>query len=71
MEIANGFNEFFVLIGPKFADNILSTTNSLSYVNNCNNSIVIPPVTIAEVKQTILSMKNSSAVWDDSSCPCC
>ena len=34
-------------------------------MNNCNNSIVIPPITIAEVKQTILSMKNSSAGWDD------
>ena len=51
------------MIGPKLADNILSTTNPLSYVSNCNNSIVIPPVTMAEVKQTILSMKNSSAGW--------
>ena len=65
LEIANSFNEFFVSIGPKLADNILSTTNPLSYVNNCTNSIVIPPVTIAEVSQTILSMKNSSAGWDD------
>ena len=65
LEVANSFNEFFVSIGPKLADNILSTTNPLSYVNNCTNSIVIPPVTIAEVRQTILSMKNSSAGWDD------
>ena len=65
LEIANSFNEFFVSIGPKLADNILSTTNPLSYVNNCTNSIVIPPVTIAKVSQTILSMKNSSAGWDD------
>ena len=64
LEIANSFNEIFVSIGPKLADNILSTTNPLSYVN-CTNSIVIPPVTIAEVSQTILSMKNSSAGWDD------
>ena len=65
LEIANSFNEFFVSIGPKLADKILSTTNPLSYVNNCTNSIVIPPVTIAEVCQTILSMKNSSAGCDD------
>ena len=65
MEIANGYNELFVSIGPKRADNILSTTNPLSYVNNYTNSIVIPPVTIAEVSQTILSMKNSSAGCDD------
>ena len=43
----------------------MGTTNPLSYVNNCTNSIVIPLVTIAEVRQTILSMKNSSAGWDD------
>ena len=65
LEVANSFNEFFVSIGPKLADNILSTTNPLSYVNNCTNSIVIPPVTIAEVRQTILSMKNSSVGWVD------
>ena len=37
----------------------------MSYVTPCNNSIVIPPVTLAEVRQTILSLKNSSAVWDE------
>ena len=34
--------------------NILSTTNPLSYGNNCNNSIVIPPVTLSEVRENIL-----------------
>ena len=33
LEIANSFNEFFVSIGPKLADNILSTTNPLSGSN--------------------------------------
>ena len=65
LEIANSFNEFFVTIGPKLAHTIKSTTNPMSYVNNCNNSIVIPPVTMAEFRQTILSLKNSSAGWDD------
>ena len=65
MEIANSFNEFIVTIGPKLAQTIKSTTNPMSYVNNCNNSIVIPPVTMAEVRQTILSLKNSSAGFDD------
>ena len=37
----------------------------MSYVDPCYNSIVIPPVTMAEVRQTILSLKNSSAGWDD------
>ena len=65
MEITNSFNEFFLLVGPTLADNSLCITNSLSYINNCSNSIVIHPVTVAEVKHTILSMKNSSAVWND------
>ena len=51
LEIAKSFNEFFISIGPKLADNILSTTNPLFNVINCTNSIVIPPVTIAEVSQ--------------------
>ena len=37
----------------------------MSYVTPCNNSIVIPPVTLAEVRQTILLLKNASAGWDD------
>ena len=37
----------------------------MSYINNCSNSIVLPPVTLAEVRQTVMSMKNSSAGWDD------
>ena len=37
----------------------------MSYVNSCNNSIVIPPITIAEVRQTILSFSNFSPGWDN------
>ena len=37
----------------------------MSYVDPCYNSIVILSVTMAEVRQTILSLKNSSARWDD------
>ena len=37
----------------------------MSYINNCSNSIVLPPVTLAEVRQTVMSMKNSSAGWDE------
>ena len=56
---------FFVSIGPVLARNIVSTIDPISYVNNCNNSLVIPPITIAEVRQTILSFNNSSPGWDD------
>ena len=65
MEIANNFNTFFVSIGSEPAKDIVSTANPMSYINNCNNSIVIPPVTMIEVRQTIVSLKNSSAGWDD------
>ena len=66
MEIANNFNTFFVSIGFELAKDIVSTANyPMSYIKNCNNSIVIPPVTLIEVRQTILSLKNSSAGWDD------
>ena len=37
----------------------------MSYVTPCNNSNVIPPVTIAEVSQVISSLKNSSVGWDE------
>ena len=65
LKIANSFNHFFISIGPKLAQNIISTVNPMSYVTPCNNSIVIPPVTIAEVTQVISSLKNSSACWDE------
>ena len=31
-EIANSFNEFFVSIGPKLANNIVNTMDPMSYV---------------------------------------
>ena len=37
----------------------------MSYVTPCNNSIVVPPVTLADVRQTILSLKKASTWWDD------
>ena len=63
--IANGFNNYFVSIGPKLASEISSNVNPISYVKNINNSIVIPNITCHEVYQVICSLKNSSAGWDD------
>ena len=60
-EIANSFKNFFVSVGPKLAQNSMSTVNPMSYVTPCNNSIVILHVTIAEITQVISSLKNSSA----------
>ena len=81
-EIANSFNDFFVIIGFELAKNIVSSTDPMFYVNpvtlvpspnlaflcknldykpysinRCYNSIVIPLVIMAEVRQTILSLK--------------
>ena len=63
--IANEFNIFFVSIGPQLASGISSTVNPLSYIHNVVNSIVIPTITMQEVRNIILSTKNSSAGWDD------
>ena len=40
-DIANGFNHFFVSIGPELAKGIHSDINPLTYVNNISNSIAI------------------------------
>ena len=56
--IANEFNNFFVSIGPKLANDLSSDVNPLSYVNNVVNSIVIPTITTLEVRNIISSTKN-------------
>ena len=50
-DIANGFNDFFVSIGPELAKDIHSDINPLTYVNNVNNSIVNFDVSCDEVKK--------------------
>ena len=64
-DIANGFNEFFVSIGPELAKDIHSDINPLTYVNNINNSIAIFDVSCEEVRNIIHSLKNSSAGHDE------
>ena len=60
-DLANGFNDIFVSIGPELAKDIHSDINPLTYVNNVINSIVIFDVSYDEVKNTKHSLKNSSA----------
>ena len=48
-EIANNFNTYFVSVDSELAKDIVSTANPMTYINNCNNSIVILPVTMIEV----------------------
>ena len=64
-DIANGFNNFFVLIGPELAKGIHSDINPLTYVNNISNSIAIFNVSCEEVRNIIHSLKNSTAGHDE------
>ena len=64
-DIANGFNNFFVSIGPELAKGIHSDINPLTYVNNISNSIAIFNVSCEEVRNIIHSLKNSSAGHDE------
>ena len=63
--IADEFNNFFVSIGTQLANNISNTVSPLSYVHSVVNSIVISTITTLEVRNIILSTKNSSPGWDD------
>ena len=63
--IANGFNNFFVTIGPQLAKNIKSDINPLSYVKSVNKSMVLTDVTSTEVRNVIASLKNSSSGNDE------
>ena len=63
--IADEFNNFFVSIGPQLANKISNTVSPLSYVHSVVNSIVISIITALEVRNIILSTKNSSPGWDD------
>ena len=56
-DIVNGFNEFFVSIGPELAKDIHSDINPLTYVNNINNSIAIFDVSCEEVRNIITLLK--------------
>ena len=55
----------FVSIGLQLANHISKTVSPLSYVHSVVNSIVISTITTLEVRNMILSTKNSSPGWDD------
>ena len=63
MKITNGFNEYFVNIGPALARDITQDNkSSTTYMENrVFESMVITPVIMEEVQSII---KNSSAGWD-------
>ena len=59
--IATEFNNVFTSIRPALADKITCSVDPISYVDNTINSIVI---SYMDVKNTILSLKNSSPGYD-------
>ena len=61
----NGFNNFFVSIGPKLANNLKSDIDPLSYVNYNINSIVVQEVSSNQVREVINSLNNSSPGHDE------
>ena len=64
-DISNAFNNFFASIGSELAGNITSSINPLSYLKSVQNSMFMPKVSENEVKNIIMSFKNSAAGWDN------
>ena len=62
--IANEFNNFFVSIGHISAKDITCNVNPLFYVNSVNDSIVVQYVSVAQVRNVIMYLKDSSPGWD-------
>ena len=62
--IANEFNNFFVSIGHNLAKDVTCNVNPLIYVNSVNDSIVVQHVSVAQVRNVITSLKDSSPGWD-------
>ena len=62
--IANEFNNFFVSIGHNLGKNIICNVNPLFYVTIVNDSIVVQYVSVAQVRNVITSLKDSSPGWD-------
>ena len=65
LDIANGFNNFFVSIGPKLAKDLTSNIDPLSYVNFNINSIVTTDISVNQIREVINSLNNSSPGHDE------
>ena len=64
--ISNAFNDHYIKVGPDLANNLPSPSrHHLSYLANpTRDSIFLRNTTSEEVKNIILSLKNSSPGWD-------
>ena len=63
-EIAYGFNDFFINIGPELANNIVSPENNdvLQYMNDSNvNSMFLNSVNRMEILDVIKSFANKTS----------
>ena len=67
MTIANGFDTFYVNIGPSLSClQNGNTTSPLSYMKRrLQNSVFVAPVEALKIKTIIMSLKNSSPGWDE------
>ena len=43
--VSNQFNDYFISIGTKLADEIISTVDHMPYIINVRNSIYVPDIT--------------------------
>ena len=66
-QIANAFNKFYVNNGPSLAEKIPDgSKDPLSYINKyVMDSMLVTETTCDEIKNIIVSLKNSSSGWDD------
>ena len=65
--MADGFNNFFVNVGPTLASKIPnSDVDPLTYMNQRNeHSIILEPVNIDEISKIIKDLREASSGWDD------
>ena len=67
--IANGFNDYFVNVGPSLADNVPATDTQfsqyLSASTNVKNSLFLNPITEMEILQLVAKVKSKKSKGHD------
>ena len=67
--IANGFNDYFVNVGPSLADNVPATDTQfsqyLSASTNVKNSLFLNPITEVEILQLVAKVKSKKSKGHD------
>ena len=70
-EISEGFNDFFVNMGPNLSKKIPKVTGNITqFIKRVQNSIFLSPVLPTEIMKIIKHLKNSSSGWDDINADC-